>query len=139
MGEDHDSRQEDRQEDRQFETKMDAFVRAHQRIVDDFGHSLANSRHFLKLAGRSIEKEPLETETMLEQIKEIDLLGHLNGQYDEYRNIAGFMLPLNSPVDNLALQGNVAELQTKYEALLEEAEGQMESIDTLLTTLQTRH
>ncbi|MEE8435649.1 MAG: hypothetical protein V3S64_12750 [bacterium] len=127
------------EEARQFADKMTAFVRAHQRIIEEFGRSLVSANHFLQLADRSMEKEPLETVSMLEQIKEIDLLGNLNSQVDEYRGIAGFLLPPNTPVDDLALRGEVAELETKYEGLLEEAEKQMEQLETLLSTLQTRH
>jgi hypothetical protein len=124
----------------EFSEKMAAFVGAHRRIVADFGRSLANSRHFIRLADRSMEREPEETVTLLEQIKEIDLLGHLSGQYEEYRNIAGFFLPGEGPPEHESpLLAQVADLQREYEALLEEAEGQMEAIDKLLNTLQTRH
>ena len=129
----------ERDEAHQFAEKMTAFIRAHQKTIEEFGRSLANANHFLRLADRSMEKEPLETVTMLEQIKEIDLLGNLNTQVEEYRGIAGFLLPPNTPVDDLALQGEVAELETKYEGLLEEAEKQMEQLENLLSSLQTRH
>lgn len=127
------------EEVRQFTEKMNAFVRAHQRIIEEFGRSLVNANHFLQLADRSMDKEPLETVAMLEQIREIDLLGNLNSQVEEYRGIAGFLLPPNTPVDDLALQGEVAELEIKYEGLLEEAEKQMEKLEILLSTLQTWH
>lgn len=129
----------DENEARQFREKMNAFVRAHQRIIEEFGRSLVNATHFLKLADRALEKEPLETVSMLEQIREIDLLGNLNSQVEEYRGIAAFLLPPNAPVDDLALQGEVAELETKYEGLLEEAEKQMEQLENLLSNLQTQH
>lgn len=124
----------------EFTEKMAAFVGTHRRIVADFQRSLANARHFIKLADRSMEREPEETVTMLEQIREIDLLGHLNAQYEEYRNIAGFLLPTpDAPAPESPLVEPVSELQQQYEALLEEAEGQMEAIERLLTTLQTQH
>lgn len=127
----------DRQE---FSEKMTAFVGTHRRIVADFERSLANSRHFIRLADRSSEREPEETVMMLEQIKEIDLLGHLSAQYDEYRNIAGLLPPEDgAPQQDSPLTAEVAELQTQYEALLEEAEGQMEAIDRLLFNLQVQH
>lgn len=121
--------------------KMAAFVGTHRRIVEDFGRSLANARQFLRLADRSMEREPEETVTMLEQIREIDLLGHLSTQIEEYRSIAGFFLPGEgaAPEHDNPLLVQVAELQQQYEALLEEAEGQMEAIEKLLGTLQTRH
>lgn len=129
----------DRKEARKFTEKMIAFVHAHHRIIEEFGRSLASANHFLRLAERSFEKEPLETVSMLEQIREIDLLGNLNSQVDEYRGIAGFLLPPNTPVGDLGLQGEVAELETKYEGLLEEAEKQMGQLENILSTLQTRH
>jgi len=127
----------DRQE---FDEKMAAFVGTHSRIVDDFERSLANARQFLRLADRASEREPEETVQMLEQIKEIDLLGHLSTQFEEYRAIAAFLLPADAPPEHDSpLIGQVAELKLKYEALMEEAEGQMESIEKLLFALQVRH
>ncbi len=128
-----------REEAHQLREKMTAFVQAHQRILDEFGRSLVSANHFLQLADLSMKKEPLETVSMLEQIREIDLLGNLNSQVEEYRGIAGLLLPPNSPAGDPALQGDVAELEIKYEGLLEEAEKQMEQLGILLSTLQTRH
>ena len=129
----------DGEESRQFAKKMSAFVLAHQRIIEEFGRSLANSHHFLELAARAKDKEPLETVSMLEQIREIDLLGNLNFQFEEYRGIAGLLPPSTTTEDDLALRGDVAELESKYEGLLEEAQKQMEQLETLLSTLQTWH
>ena len=127
----------DRQE---FSEKMATFVGTHRRIVADFGRSLSNARQFIRLADRSLDREPEETVTMLEQIREIDLLGHLSMQYEEYRNIAGLFLPGDAPPEHDSpLLTEVIDLQHQYEALLEEAEGQMEAIEKLLTTLQTQH
>jgi hypothetical protein len=124
----------DRQE---FSEKMAEFVGTHRRIVADFGRSLANARHFLKLADRSSEREPEETVTMLEQIKEIDLLGRLTNQYEEYQHIAGFVLPAEAPPEHESpLLAQVADLRRQYESLLEEAEEQMEAIDKLLFAMQ---
>jgi hypothetical protein len=121
----------------EFLEKMAAFVGAHRRIVADFGRSLANSRNFITLAGRSMEREPEQTVTMLEQIREIDLLGHLGSQYEEYRAIAGLYLPGEAPPEHDSpLLEQVVELQTQYEGLMEEAEGQMVAIEKLLFTLQ---
>lgn len=126
-------------EARALSEKLNQFILTHQQIIGDFGRSLANSAHFIVLANRSVEKEPLETVTMLEQIKEIDLLGNLSNQLDEFRGVAGLLMPHNTPLDDLALQGEVAELETKYEGLLEEAEKQMQQIEALLATFQVQH
>lgn len=124
----------------EFSEKMATFVGTHRRIVDDFERSLANARHFIQLADRSMEREPDETVAMLEQIREIDLLHHLTIQYEEYRNIAGFFVPAEGePEHDSPLISAVADLQHQYEGLLAEAEGQMETIEKLLTTLQTHH
>ena len=45
----------------------------------------------------------------------------------------------NPPLENPDLLGEIAELHSKYEGLLEEAEGQMEQLDKLLFTLQNHH
>jgi len=129
-------------EQEKIDEKLDAFLGAHQRILAEFGRSLANSRHFLKLAGLSQNREPEETLAMLEQIREIDLLGHLTSQFEEYNSVAGAFLPPNAavdPVDNEEMLGQLAELHMKYEALLEEAEGQMETIEELLNTTRVYH
>ena len=119
--------------------KMAAFVGTHRRIVEDFARSLANARHFLRLAEQAMEREPEETVTLLEQIREIDLLGHLGLQFEEYRNIASLFLPEDAAAaDDDTLLAEVAELQVRYEALLEEAESQMEGIEHVLFSLQTR-
>ena len=124
----------------EFSEKMAAFVGAHRRILEDFGRSLANARNFIRLADRSIEREPEETVVMLEQIREIDLLGHLSTQFEEYRNIAGFFLPADAaPEHDSPLLAKVAEIQVQYETLLEEAAGQMETIEKLLFSLQNQH
>ena len=116
--------------------KLSAFLDAHRRVIADFGRSLANSAQFLMLADKSMEREPEETESMLAQIKEIDLVGHLSHQLEEYQGVSVFLLPPNPPLDNPDLLGEIAELHSKYEGLLEEAEGQMEQLDKLLFTLQ---
>ena len=123
----------------EFSENLGAFVRTQRRIVDDFGRSLSNARHFLNLAHRSLEREPEETVTMLQQIREIDLLGHLSHQFDEYRGVAGLLLSPPVPSADPDLVGEVAELQQSYEALLEEAEKQTEAIDRLLFSLQVQH
>lgn len=120
--------------------KMAEFVGTHRRILDDFARSLSNAAHFIQLAGRAMEREPEETVTMLEQIREIDLLGHLGTQYEEYRNIAGFFLPEDgTPPADSPLVAQVAELRDRYEGLVDEAERQMEAIEKLLFDLQTHH
>ncbi len=127
------------QDAQEFSEKLAAFVGTHRRIVADFGRSLANARHFLKLAERSLEREPEETVEMLEQIKEIDLLGHLGTQYEEYQTVAALFLAPDSAAPDHPLVGEVAELQQKYEALLEEAADQMETLDRVLFALQSQH
>lgn len=127
------------EDQKEFIEKITAFLHAHNRVLADFGRSLANSAHFLKLAGKSMEQEPEETGAMLEQIKEIDLVGHLSRQHEEYQGVSGFLLPPNPPLTNPDLLGEISELHSKYEGLLEEAEGQMEQLDKLLFTLQNYH
>ena len=91
----------------EFSENLGAFVRTQRRIVDDFGRSLSNARHFLNLAHRSLEREPDETVTMLQQIREIDLLGHLSHQFDEYRGVAGLLLSPPVPSEDPDLVGEV--------------------------------
>ena len=126
-------------EPQEITEKMAQFIGTHRRILDDFARSLANADHFLQLAERSLEREPEETVALLEQIREIDLLGNLGLQGEEFRNIASLFLPQDAAgADESPLVAQIAELQTRYEGLVEEAERQMAVIEKLLFTLQ-RH
>ena len=122
-----------------FETKVKAFLKAHQKIVDEFENSLSNANQFLELATISVEKEPLETLSMLEQIREIDLLGHLTRQYEEYQNVAGFFTSAEPQVEIEDLKAQLGAVLSRYQSLMHQAEGQMERIEELLGTLRQHH
>lgn len=124
---------------RQFLEKVEAFIQTHQQIVADFEGSLANARHFLELAGRSMEQEPEETVSMLEQIKEIDLLGKLATQYEEFQAMSGFLRPPNTPVDDARIGGTLNAMENSYQKLIEESEKQMDEIDRIVSSLQNAH
>jgi len=121
---------------RDIKTKMADFVAAHHRILEDFERSLQNARHFLNLAQRSMEHEPDNTEMMLEQIKEIDLLGHLGNQMEEFIAIAGGVLSGQTNLDDPGVLSGLGEVNSRYEGLMEEAAEQMDLMEKLLFTLQ---
>ncbi len=119
-----------------FNTKIAAYLETHRKTVGEFERSLRNSRHFIDIAGLAREKEPENTASMLEQIEEIDLLGHLNSQFDAFRDISN-LLPENAEnQQTLEAQEKVEHLREKYESLLEEAEIQQESIREMMKALE---
>ncbi|MDH4248755.1 MAG: hypothetical protein OEW39_13170 [Deltaproteobacteria bacterium] len=120
-----------------FLEKFSAFLLAHQRVVADFTRSLGTAKTFLNLAPVSMEKEPDETVIMLEQILEIDLLGHLGRQFEEFHQVAGLLLTPQADLENPGLMEQLRKTRAEYEELMAEAEQQMATIETLLTTLNT--
>ena len=118
--------------------KLTTFLTTHRRIVDEFERSLKNAQYFLELAQRSMEREPEETVAMLEQIKEIDLLGHLSRQWEEYQNVAGFLKTPNPPLEDDGLLRQSKHIEGRYEELLRAAEAQLEEGDRLLFSLQNQ-
>lgn len=117
--------------------RLSAFLATQQRIVADFQRSLNNARHFIDLAGVSLEREPENTEIMLEQVLEIDLLRHVTEQFENFQSVAAMLSAAQGPLE--ADAGALREVQEGYEALIREAEGQAERISALLQTLQVTH
>jgi hypothetical protein len=117
--------------------RLDGFLTAQQRIVADFDRSLRNARHFIDLAGVSLEREPDNTETLLEQVMEIDLLGHVTEQFENFQSVSALLVAAQSPLETES--GALGTVQKRYEALLQEAVNQAEHISTLLTTLRVTH
>lgn len=126
-----------------FEERAGEFVLAHRRILSDFERSLKNARHFIKLAGRSMEREPEATITMLEQVREIDLLRHVTHQHEEYLSVAAMLFPAlaqTGPASPAAgQQAEIESMRARYDALMLEAESQAEEMERLLSALQTPH
>ncbi|MDH5751604.1 MAG: hypothetical protein OEZ59_04235 [Deltaproteobacteria bacterium] len=108
------------------------FHREHKRIVEDFQRSLNNSRYFLELARISNEMEPEETVSMLEQIKNIDLLGHLEQQRNEFLNVSGFFTSSDSQVQDEELVAGMTALEELYRELIVEAERQVDDLNELI-------
>jgi hypothetical protein len=126
-----------------FEERAREYLRVHGRIVSDFERSLKNARHFIKLAERSLEQEPEATVTLLEQIREIDLLRHVSHQLEDYESVLA-LLPaeLVQGTPTQADEGQTLELKAmraRYEALLQEAEAQAEEMGKLLNALTQPH
>jgi hypothetical protein len=117
--------------------RLEAFLATQQRIVGDFERSLGNARHFIDLAGVSLEQEPASTGTLLEQVMEIDLLRHVTEQFENFRSVAALLSAAQGPLETDA--GALQPVLKRYEALVQEAEIQAERIATLLTTLRVTH
>ena len=78
--------------------KVETYLDFHGRVVAEFERSLGNARHFLELATLSLEREAETTVTMLEQIREIDISGHLAAQFEEFKEMTE-MLPGGAAVE----------------------------------------
>ena len=119
--------------------KVETYLDFHERVVAEFERSLGNARHFLKLATVSLEREAETTVIMLEQIREIDISGHLAAQFEEFKEMTE-MLPGGAgrgfPESRAS---DLKALGRQYEQLLEEAEQQRETLDRLLFTIQNPH
>ena len=120
----------------QFNDKVGAFLETHRRVVEEFRTSLANAQHFIELARLAMEREPENTLIMLEQIKEVDLVRHLNAQMDAFLEVADLV-----PNDVVSQQfpnreAELEELQHEYERMLEQAEEQLESINGMIEALE---
>lgn len=119
-------------ESAEFGEKLETLLDDHRRFVEQFEQSLKNARHFIALADRSMEQEPEDTIAMLNQIREIDLLGYLQRLSEEFDAVRASLAtspfwqaagPFNEDLDRLA---------SRYEALQEEAASQLNGIDALL-------
>jgi hypothetical protein len=119
-----------------FKDKVAAYLETHRKIIAEFERSLRNARHFIELANLSRERERDSTVTMLEQIKEIDLLGHVNTQFDAFREVSDLLPQEANNAEVLEAKGNVDELNERYELLLEEAEQQQDTIREIIQALE---
>jgi membrane-bound lytic murein transglycosylase B len=117
--------------------KAQSFLEFHRKVVADFERSLANARHFINLAGQAVEHEPENTVAMIEQIQEIDLLGHLSKQYEEFQQMAAQLSTLK--VDENRVQASVTSVREQYEEILAEAEEQAGIMDVMLASVQYPH
>ena len=123
---------------RSFADRLTTLLGDHRRFVAEFEGSLSNAGQFIALADRAMEHEPEDTASMLAQILEIDLLGHVQKLSEEFQSVRGFLA--SSPFEDEA--GGYAEemssIEERYDALEQQAAQQVERIETLLRVLETR-
>lgn len=118
-----------------FGRKVKALVSSHRRFIADFENSLKNSGHFLALADRALEQEPESTVDMLQQIREIDLLGHLQRLSEEFDGLRGALAMSPYWGEGEPYLTELERLSERYDALQGEAVNQLSQIDTLLQAL----
>jgi len=116
----------------EFGDKLETLLNDHRRFIDQFEQSLRNARHFIALADRSMEQEPEDTIAMLNQIREIDLLGYLQRLAEEFDAVRATLAA--SPFWKEARSFNVDldDLASRYERLQEEAASQLNGIEAIL-------
>ncbi len=118
--------------------KLAAFLESHLRIIQEFETSLDKAAHFIKLAHISMEAEPEDTVAMLDQIREIGLLSHLEEEFQDFERMAG-LLP-QAPRDAApAGPASVSGLKQQYERVVDLAQAQEEEIAALLHELSDPH
>jgi ferritin-like metal-binding protein YciE len=115
--------------------KVEHYLVTHRRIVKDFERSLANARHFIKLAELALEKEPANAVQMLNQIREVDLLGHLTQQLEEFQSLSASLPAALPQQEEQTLARRLSSVRERYETLIREAEQQVEDIDKILDGL----
>ena len=119
----------------EFADKLESLLNSHRRFVTEFEKSLHNARRFIALADRSMERELEDTVSMLNQIREIDLLGHLQRLSEEFDAVRGFLAASPFWEESRSFGGELDELAERYEALQEEAADQLNGIESLLNTM----
>ena len=119
--------------------KVESFLVFHRRVIGDFRRSLANSSHFIDLAGKALEHEPDNTIHLINQIREIGLLSHLEDQFQEFQQMAGMLAHMPGGIDQDELREGVEAVKDDYEVLLGQAEEQAEKLAELLNLLEHPH
>ena len=119
-----------------FGRKLKALVSSHRRFIVDFENSLKNAGHFLALADRALEQEPESTVDLLRQIREIDLLGHLQRLSEEFDGLRSALATSPFWGESAVYQAELEQLSERYDALQREAVNQLSRIDTLLQALE---
>jgi len=126
-----------------FEERAREFLKTQRRILSDFERSLKNARHFIELAGRSLEQEPEDTIQMMEQIREIDLLRHVSHHFEEFEAVIAMLPPAlvqgDPTLPDTAPQAEMKSMRTRYETLVHEAESQAADMERILSALQQPH
>ena len=120
----------------EFGRKLKSLVSSHRRFIADFENSLKNAGHFLALADRALEQEPESTVHLLQQIREIDLLGHLQRLSEEFDGLRSALATSPFWGEGAAYQSELERLSERYDALQGKAVSQLSRIDTLLQALE---
>ena len=121
----------------EFSDKLETLLETHRRFIAEFEQSLRNARHFVALANRSMESEPEDTVSMLNQIREIDLLGHLQRLAEEFESVRGTLAASPFWEDAQGFSEELDDLADRYENLQQDAAEQLNSIEHLLNVMSS--
>ena len=121
----------------EFSEKLESLLESHRRFAAEFEQSLGNARHFIALADRAMEKEPEDTVSMLNQIREIDLLGHLQRLAEEFESVRATLAASPFWEDARGFDGELDDLADRYETLQREASEQLHGIERLLNAVSS--
>lgn len=121
----------------EFSDKLETLLDTHRRFVAEFEQSLRNARNFIALADRSMESEPEDTVSMLNQIREIDLLGHLQRLSEEFESVRGTLSASPYWENAQSFNDELEDLSDRYENLQQDASEQLNSIEHLLNAMSS--
>lgn len=116
----------------EFGVKLETLIEDHRRFIVQFEQSLRKARHFITLADRSMEGEPEDTISMLNQIREIDLLGYLQKLAEEFEMVRTTLATSPYWEDARSFTPDLDDVASRYETLQAEAADQLGGIEALL-------
>ncbi len=119
--------------------KVEALIEYHHRVVQDFSRSLANSSHLIDIATKAMSREPDNAVTMVNEIKDIGLLSHLDDQFQEFQQMTSMLTAVPGEAQKIDTTEKFDEIKNEYEVLLGQAEEQIERIEEILNDLQNPH
>ena len=115
--------------------KLESLLADHRRFVSEFESSLTNAGNFIQIADVAMEREPEATVEMLNQIRDIDLLGHVRNLIAEFDAVQGFVFASPLAHEEERFRPEIAGLAADYEDLEQRAKDQLNTISTILDTL----
>ena len=108
----------------------------HEEACQKFDVSLERAAHFIRLALRSMYAEPAETLEMLEQIRDIGLLAHLEEQLRSLEEVQPVLRSLAETDSVTRPCARYRAVASEYERLIARAEAQCERMDDITAALK---
>lgn len=117
--------------------KLESLLADHRRFMSEFEVSLRNAGNFIQIADEAMEREPEATVEMLNQIRDFDLLGHVRNLIAEFNAVQGFVIASPLANEEERFRPQIEGLAADYEDLEQRAEDQLNTISSILDTLDS--